>query len=91
MEETYLNFSKLIRVTAWILTFIRNLRHKTKQTGSLTALQLKTAKKHWELHTQQKNFSDVYQALKTNEKNSLKEQLGLKLDEDGHEDVMAIL
>ena len=44
---------------------------------------MKTAKKHWELHIQQKNFPDVYQTLKTNEKNPLKEQLGLKLDEDG--------
>ena len=69
MEEIYSNFSKLIRVTAWILRFIRNLKHKTKQTGSLTALELKTVKKHWELHIQQKNFPDVYQALKTNEKN----------------------
>ena len=83
MEETYSNFSKLIRVTAWILRFIRDLKHNTKQTGSITALELKTAKKHWEIHIQQKNFPDVYQALKTNEKNSLKEQLGLKLDEDG--------
>ena len=27
MEETFSNFSKLIRVTAWILRFIRNLKH----------------------------------------------------------------
>ena len=44
MEETYSNFSKLIRVTAWILRFTRNLKHKTKQTGSLTALELKLPK-----------------------------------------------
>ena len=44
MEETYSSFSKLIRVTAWILRFIRKLKHKTKQTGSLTALELKTPK-----------------------------------------------
>ena len=37
MDENYSSFSKLIRVTAWILRFIRKLKHKKKEIGPLTA------------------------------------------------------
>ena len=43
---------------------------------------MKDAKKQWELYIQQKNFPEAYKALKTNQRNILKEQLGSKLDED---------
>ena len=82
MDENYSSLSKLIRVTAWILRFIRKLKHKKKEIGPLTISELKDARKHWELYIQQKNFPEAYKALKTNQRNTLKEQLGLKLDED---------
>ena len=82
MDENHSSLSKLIRVTAWILRFIQKLKHKKKEVGPLTASELKDAKKHWELYIQQKNYPEAYKALKTNQRNTLKEQLGLKLDED---------
>ena len=82
MNANYSSLSKLIRVTVWILRFIGKLKHKKKEIGPLTASDLKDAKKHWELYIQQKNFPKTYKALKTNKRNTLKEQLGLKLDED---------
>ena len=60
MDKHYSSLSKLIRVTAWILRFIRKLKHKKKETGPLTASELKDAKKHWELYIQQKNFPKAY-------------------------------
>ena len=47
MDENYSSLSKLIRVTAWILRFIRKLKHKKEETGPLTGSELKDAKKHW--------------------------------------------
>ena len=82
MDENYSSLLKLIRVTAWILRFIRKLKHKKKEIGPLTASELKDAKKHWELYIQLKNFPEAYKPLETNQRNTLKEQLGLKLDGD---------
>ena len=44
MDENYSSLSKLISVTAWILRFIRKLKHKKKEIGPLTAQELRDAK-----------------------------------------------
>ena len=82
MDENYSSLSKLVRVTAFIFRFIQKLKHKKKEIGPITASELKDANEHWELYIQQKNFQEAYKALKTNQRNTLKEELGLKLDED---------
>ena len=82
MDENYSSLSKLIRITAWILRFVQKLKHKKKEIGPFTASELKDDRKHWKLYIQQKNFPKAYKALKTNQRNTLKEQLRLKLDED---------
>ena len=54
MDENYSSLSKLIVVAAWILRFIRKLKHKKKETGPLTASELKDAKTLGVLHSTKK-------------------------------------
>ena len=63
-------------------TYWESVHRSTYWESLLTTSELKDAKKYWELYIQQKNFREAYKALQTNQRNTLKEQLGLKLDED---------
>ena len=78
--EDYSSLNHLLRVTAWVLRFIKNLRGRKVKENNLITRELQTAKNFWEKRSQGEKFDAV---IKENKRNQLKEQLGLKLDKEG--------
>ena len=81
--EDYSSLSYLLRVTAWVLRFIKNLLGRKVKENNLIAKELQTAKNFWEERSQREKFDAVITSIKENKRNQLKEQLGLKLDKEG--------
>ena len=78
----YSSLTRLLRVTAWALRFIRKLQKKSTQKEELNAEEIDQAKLMWERHIQNSSFSLEINAI-NNTRNNLKNQLGLKMDENG--------
>lgn len=69
--ERYGSFSKLIRIGAYLLRFIDNVRIKTihkdsRRTGSLSVSECNAAQKMFVRLVQRKSFADVYNSLINN-------------------------
>ena len=47
------SYSRLVRVTTWILRFVYNLRHPQRKQGAFSARELKGAEVHWLKEVQQ--------------------------------------
>ena len=82
-ETNYSSLTRLLRVTAWTLSFIQKLQKKSTQKEELKAEEIDQAKLMWERQIQNSNFLSEINATKTNTRNNLKNQLGLKMDENG--------
>ena len=80
--EDYSSLNHLLRVTAWLLRFINNSRGRKLKEDNLIARELQTAKNLWEKRSQGEKFDALITSIKENERNQLKEQLGLKLDRE---------
>lgn len=71
---------RLIRVTAWCLRFIKNVKGKCgSRDDILSCEELKEAKTLWEIRSQ----SIYYPEVMEDKSNKLKKQLDLKVDENG--------
>ena len=81
--EDYSSLNHLLRVTAWVLRFIKNLRGRKVKENNLITRELQAAKNVWEKRSQGEKFDAVITSIKKNKRNQLKEQLGLKLDKEG--------
>ena len=55
--KNYSSLNKLLRVTAWVMRFVHNLRNTEKQRGELCAQEIEAAEKYWIRLTQVKSFS----------------------------------
>ncbi|GFT83767.1 integrase catalytic domain-containing protein [Nephila pilipes] len=62
----YSSYTKLLRVTAWILHFLHNCRNEQRFQFELTAEELQKAKDYWILNVQQQCFHVEMEALKNN-------------------------
>ena len=81
--EDYSSLNHLLRVTAWVLRFMKNLRgRKVKENDSITR-ELQTAKNFWEKEAKEKSLMLSLQALSQTKETNSKKQLGLKLDKEG--------
>ena len=82
----YSSKSRLLRVTALVLRFVRNLKHreKAKESVHLNAEELKEAEGLWIRSIQSSAFPEEIQRLNTRQKepNQLIKQLNLFLDEN---------
>ena len=83
IESNYSSLTKLLRVSAWVLRFIRKLHKKNTTKGQLTSEEISQAKVMWEKYVQKSAFTPEINAVKENSRNNLKNQLGLQLDENG--------
>ena len=83
-EKNYSCLTRLLRVTAWALhvRFILKVKKKSTRKEELKAEEIEQAKLMWERHVQNSSFSSEINAVKTNTKNNLKDQLGLQLDQN---------
>ena len=82
-ERNYSSLTKLLRVSAWALRFIRKLQKKSKVEGQLTSGEISQAKVMWEKYVQKSAFTPEINAVKQNSRNNLKNQLDLQFDEHG--------
>jgi hypothetical protein len=85
-ESKYSSFSRLIRVTAWALRFIKRCLKQSDSTGPLSSKEIQFAKICWLLQIQKKNYSEIFISLSTNSnktKHKLTNQLGLEIDDQG--------
>ena len=64
-ETRYSSFSKLIRVTAWVLRFIQKTRKQSSSSGELTAREILLAEEHWILQKQKQYYHDIFSSLHT--------------------------
>lgn len=64
--EKYSKYSKLLRVTAYVLRFIDNCRNKTKLTNVLTSAELERAERRWLKSCQENTYLDEITSLKSN-------------------------
>ncbi|XP_049769730.1 uncharacterized protein LOC126108506 [Schistocerca cancellata] len=60
------SYWKLIRITAWTLRFLHNIRQKNKSSGELTATELSAAKMYWIRVGQRDSFPNELHALQNN-------------------------
>ena len=76
--------TKLCRVTALVIRYIRKLRKETDITGPLDASEIANAEKIWTTYIQQTKYSKVVDSIEEKKPNNLVSQLGLYLDMNGH-------
>ena len=75
--------TKLIRVTALALRFIKKIRILTVDSGPLKIAELNEAESLLLRYVHDKHFSDVIHAVSKKRRNTLQRQLGLFIDPSG--------
>ena len=85
--EKFSTYQKLLRVTAFVMRFVRNCREtrrNMRDTGSVTVNQLRSAEIVWLQSCQSRNYHDEIATVKAQKKGpSIVKQLGLFVDSDG--------
>ena len=71
--EDYSSLNHLLRVTAGVLHFIKNLRGRKVKENNLIARELQTANNVSEKRSQGEKFDAVITSIKENKKNQFKE------------------
>lgn len=79
----YSLITKLLRVTAFAMRFVKKISKRPCENSTLTAEEIQEAENLWIIHIQRKNFSDVIDGLKKQKQTNLQRQLGLYVDDKG--------
>lgn len=79
----YSSVTKLLRVTAYVLLFIRKLRKSPAKNECLTSEELQETERMWKRFIQKKNYAETFQTVSTKTINNLQKQLGLYVDDQG--------
>ena len=80
----YSSLTKLWRITALVIRFIRKLRKQSDLTGPLEATEIINAENTWTTYIQKTIYRDVIDSIQDNKRHNLVSQLGLYLDKNGH-------
>jgi hypothetical protein len=62
-DTRYSTYSKLLRITAWVLRFKQNIMQKQRTSGELTASELANARLYWLQVVQREHFTMELDAL----------------------------
>ena len=81
--KRYSTSNKLVRMTAWIMRFVNNLKGFHEKSNILNVREIQEAKHIWEKYIQEKMYKDCYDAISSNKKNDIVHDLGLKIDPRG--------
>ena len=79
----YSSLTKLWRITALVIRFIRKLRKESDLTGPLEATEIINAENTWTTYIQKTMYRDVIDSIQENKHHNLVSQLGLYLDKNG--------
>ena len=75
------SMTRLLRVTVLVQKFISKL--KKHRIGLIEASEIESAESRWIRYIQNKHFGDIFESIRSNRTNNLKNQLDLYLDEHG--------
>ena len=78
--EEYSSITKMIRVTAFALRFVKRLKDPKYKGGTVTSSELNEAEQMWVKYIQRKNFSEVFESVSSKKPNNLQKQLGLYVE-----------
>ena len=81
-SKRFSSLTKLLRVTAWVVRFIKKLKRNLTTTGPIQTSEMGDAEKLWIAHIQSVHYSSILESLKENKQNNLKIQLGVYIDEE---------
>ena len=78
----YSSITKLFRVTALALRFIRKLKKiKPTKSGSLTSTEIGEAEHTWIIYVQRNHYADIFTSMHLKKRSNLQSQLNLYVDE----------
>ena len=83
LERNYSSLDKLYRVTAYCTRFIDKIRKKPVASGPIKREEYRNSRYAWEKAIQRRAFPAIFEAIRTNSKNDLKEKLGIEIDSQG--------
>ena len=73
-SSNFSSLTRLLRVTALVLRFIRKLQKRNSSSGFIKATELHESELMWLRHVQNKNFEDVLEPIHTGNKHNLQQQ-----------------
>ena len=92
-SERFSTLTKLLRVTAYVLRFVRRLQRSVRDKGNnvtkndescyLTSADIVAAEHMWIMQTQRKHFQEVFTSIEGKRTNNLQRQLGIYPDDTG--------
>ena len=82
-SDRFSSITKMLRVTALALRFIKKLRDAQSNKGPITTSEINEAEVMWLTYIQRKTFADIFDAISNKKMTSLQRQLGVYLDNDG--------
>ena len=74
---------RLLRVTAWVRRFIRNLRGEKQSDSQLLPGEIVESRIFWERKIQSEAFEEVYKDIGNKKGNQFQDQFGLFIDGEG--------
>jgi hypothetical protein len=81
--DNYSSVTKLLRVTAFCLQFIKILKGKNLNKSTLNNEDISEVEEWWIKHIQHKSFPEVYLKSSKKSQSNLEKQLGLFIDSNG--------
>ena len=81
-SKRFSSLTKLLRVTAWVVRFIKKLKRNLTTTGPIQTSEMDDAEKLWIAHIQSLHYSSLLESIKENKQNNLKIQIGVYIDEE---------
>lgn len=81
--ENFSSVTKLFRVTALCLRFIKLLKGKSVNKPALNNEEISQVEEWWIKHIQYKSFPEIFQNCSKKPQNNLEKQLGLFIDSNG--------
>ena len=75
------SMTRLLRVTVLVEKFISKL--KKHRIGLIEASEIESAESRWVRYIQKEHFGDIFESIRSNKTNNLRNQLDLYLDEHG--------
>ena len=82
-SDRFSSITKMLRVTALALRFIKKLRDAQSNKGPITTSEINEAEVMWLTYIQRKSFVDIFDAISNKKMTNLQRQLGVYLDNDG--------
>ncbi|XP_045185375.2 uncharacterized protein LOC123543362 [Mercenaria mercenaria] len=82
-SENFSSLTKLLRITAFVLRFVRKLQKRSTECGPLKSYEISEAEIAWLQQIQSNHFLEVFTSISKKKPHNLQRQLGLYVDGKG--------